>query len=79
MDNEQTLQNAQPVTDPYYTPEDSNKLVTAAKTDAIKEKLYRFFYNIWPSVNRVLSFFLYHLLRIIKGSVKIALEQFRQG
>ena len=43
-----------------------------------KERIYRFFYAIWPSVNRTLSFFFYHLLRIIKGGVKIALEQFHQ-
>jgi hypothetical protein len=50
-----------------------------AKITKIKEVLYRFFYNIWPSVNRVLSFFFYHIIRIIKGSVKIAMEQFRHG
>lgn len=47
-----------------------------AKISRIKESLYRFFYNIWPSVNRVLSFFFYHFIRIIKGSIKIAMEQF---
>lgn len=50
-----------------------------AKITKIKEVLYRFFYNIWPSVNRVLSFFFYHIMRIIKGSIKIAMEQFKQG
>ena len=50
-----------------------------AKLIRIKEILYRFFYNIWPSVNRVLSFFFYHIIRIIKGSIKIAMEQFHQS
>ena len=50
-----------------------------AKILKIKEALYRFFYNIWPSVNRVLSFFFYHIIRIIKGSIKIAMEQFRRS
>lgn len=43
-----------------------------------KERLYKFFYAIWPSVNRVIAFFLYHTLRIIKGSVKTAMEQFHR-
>ena len=42
-----------------------------------KERIYRFFYNIWPGINRVLQFFFYHLLRIIKGFFKIAMEEFR--
>lgn len=44
-----------------------------------KERLYRFFYNIWPSVNRVLTFFFYHLMRVIKGFFKIAMEEIRHG
>lgn len=50
-----------------------------AKLARIKENLYRFFYNIWPSVNRVLNFFFYHIIRIIKGSIKIAMEQFHRS
>lgn len=50
-----------------------------AKIARIKEGWYRFFYNIWPSINRVLSFFFYHIIRIIKGSIKIAMEQFKRG
>ena len=50
-----------------------------AKFISLKEVLYRFFYNIWPSVNRVINFFFYHTVRIIKGSIKIAMEQFHQS
>lgn len=46
---------------------------------SIKDRIYRFFYAIWPSVNRVLSFFFYHLLRIVKGFFKVAMEQFKRG
>ena len=49
------------------------------KIQRVKETLYRFFYAIWPSVNRVLSFFFYHLMRITKGFIKIAMEQLHQG
>ena len=45
----------------------------------IKEKTYKFFYNIWPSVNRVITFFFYHLMRILKGFFKVAVEQFKNG
>lgn len=45
----------------------------------IKEIIFKLFYALWPSVNRVLSFFFYHILRVIKGFFKVALEQFRQG
>jgi hypothetical protein len=45
----------------------------------LREGIYRFFYAIWPSVNRVLNFFFYHLMRIIRGFFKIAMEQFHQG
>lgn len=49
------------------------------KIQNLKDKTYKFFYNIWPSVNRVLSFFLYHILRVVKGFIRIALEQFKLG
>jgi hypothetical protein len=46
------------------------------KMQLLKERTYRFFYAIWPSINRIINFFLYHLLRIIRGFVRIAMEQF---
>ncbi len=58
--------------------EDQN-LQRDEKLRQVKDTVYKFFYAIWPSVNRVLSFFFYHLLRVIKGFFKVALEQFRQG
>lgn len=63
--------------DNLYT--SSQDLQNSQKIQNVKSVIYRFFYNIWPSVNRVLSFFLYHLLRVVKGFFKVALEQFRQG
>lgn len=57
--------------------QEEKNLERNAKIIKIKENLYKFFYNIWPSVSRVLSFFFYHIIRIIKGSIKIAMEQFR--
>ena len=62
---------------PNYTPTAEDQKLQRSYTISIwKDRIYRFFYNIWPSVNRVLSFFLYHLLRVIKGFVKVALSQF---
>ena len=55
------------------------QLQNAYQRQLWKERIYRFFYNIWPSVNRVLSFFFYHIMRIIKGSIKIAMEQFHKS
>lgn len=60
------------------TPEDQ-KIQREYVISVWKDKIYQFFYNIWPSVNRVLSFFLYHLLRVVKGFFKVAMEQFKQG
>lgn len=49
------------------------------KMQLLKERTYRFFYAIWPSVNRIINFVFYHLTRIIRGFVKIAMEQLHQG
>lgn len=68
----------QPV-DPYYSAGDSQSIEGNARRTAILESLHRFFYNIWPSVNRIITFFVYHFIRIMKGAVKIALEQLHQG
>ncbi len=63
-----------------YTPSTEDQQMQRAYTLSLwKDRIYRFFYNIWPSVNRVISFFLYHLLRVIKGFLKVALEQFKPG
>ncbi len=43
-----------------------------------KERIYRFFYNIWPGVNRVLTGFFYLILKIFKSFMRIALESFHQ-
>lgn len=39
-----------------------------------KDRIFRFFYNIWPSVNRVIAYFFYHIMRVLKGFFKIALQ-----
>jgi len=44
-----------------------------------KDRIYRFFYNIWPSVNRVITFFFYHFMRIMKGFMRSALESIKGG
>lgn len=44
-----------------------------------KDRIYRFFYNIWPGVRSVFAFVFYHLLRIIRGFFRIALEEFKHG
>lgn len=62
---------------PQY--QEEQKFQREQKIQNLKDNTYKFFYNIWPAVNRVLSFFLYHILRVVKGSVKIALEQFKLG
>lgn len=44
-----------------------------------KDRIYRFFYNIWPGVRGFLTFAFYHLFRIIRGFVRTAMEQFHQN
>jgi len=44
-----------------------------------KDRIYRFFYNIWPAVNRVITGIVYLIFKIIRGGVRIALEQFNRG
>lgn len=53
---------------------EEKKLQRDYKVQVVKDTIYRFFYNIWPSVNRVMTFFLYHLMRILKGFFKVALQ-----
>ena len=68
------MENDQPIQDP--TPED----IAAARSYKFqiwKERVYRFFYNIWPGINRFLSGFFYLLMRIIKGFIKTAMEEIR--
>lgn len=77
MVNENQVQNG--ATDAYYSSQDENVLKHQAQKQAIFEGIYRFFYAIWPSVNNFFSFIFYHTLRIIKGAVKTALEQLKQG
>lgn len=76
MENEEQVQQT---SDPYYSAGESESVTRNARRTAILESLHRFFYNIWPSVNRVLTFFVYHFIRIMKGAVRIALEQLHQG
>lgn len=47
------------------------------KIQTIKESVYRFFYNIWPSVQKTINFFVYYIVKTLKASVRIAMEQFR--
>ncbi len=76
MENEEQTQTTN---DPYYSALDSRSIEGGARRTAMLESLHRFFYNIWPSVNRIITFFVYHFIRIMKGAVKIALEQLHQG
>lgn len=41
-----------------------------------RQRIYRFFYNIWPAIYRILNGFFYLVIKIIKGGVKVAMEQF---
>lgn len=61
----------------YQTPEDQG-LERARVLQVWKERIYRFFYNIWPSVNNFLQGLIYHTFRIIRGGIRIALEQLKQ-
>ena len=42
-----------------------------------KERIYRFFYNIWPGVMSLFTGIIYFLFRVIRGGVRIAMEQFQ--
>ena len=57
--------------------EDDKVIERNYKLQKIYDAIYRFFYNIWPSINKTLNFFFYYLIKILKGFVKIAVEQFR--
>lgn len=57
--------------------EDDAKLERRAKLRQIKEAIYRFFYNIWPSVKNFLTMVFYHSFRIIRGGIRTALEQLK--
>lgn len=63
----------------YIQTSEDKKIQRDYKVSLWKDRIYRFFYNIWPSVNNVISFFFYHILRVAKGFFKVALEQFRRG
>lgn len=65
--------------DAYYSDQDENSLKRRAQRQSIFEAIYRFFYKIWPSINNFLNFIFYHTLRVIKGAVKTAIEQLKQG
>ena len=77
MENQNQVQSQS--TDAYYSDQDESKLKHQAQRQAIFEGIYRFFYAIWPSVNNFFIFIFYHTLRIIRGAVRTALEQFKQG
>lgn len=49
------------------------------KLQVWKDRIYRLFYNIWPSVTRTLAFVFYHLMRIIRGFFRTALESIKGG
>ncbi len=42
-----------------------------------KDKLTRFFANIWPTIKRTLDAIFYFILNLIKSVVKIAVEQIK--
>ena len=44
-----------------------------------KERIYRFFYNIWPALQQILMFVFYHTMRIVRGFFRTALESFKGG
>jgi len=44
-----------------------------------KDRIYRFFYNIWPAVNRTLTGFFYLMFRIIRGFFRSAMESLKGG
>lgn len=48
------------------------------KLQQIKESIYRFFYNIWPSVQSTLAFVFYHTFRIVRGGIRTAIQQLKQ-
>lgn len=54
------------------------KLARQYKVQRIKESIYRFFYNIWPSVQSTLTFVFYHTFRIVRGGIRTAIEQLKQ-
>lgn len=63
----------------YQPTQEDQMLKRQAMFQLWKDRIYRFFYNIWPAVNRVLSFFFYHTIRIVKGFFKIAFQSIRGG
>lgn len=58
----------------YIQTQEDLQFQRAQTVQTWKDRIYKFFYNIWPSVNRVLAFFLYHTMRVVKGFFKIAFQ-----
>lgn len=57
--------------------EDDAALERKRKIGIVKDSVYRFFYNIWPSIQKSINFFVYYIIKILKASARIAMEQFR--
>ncbi len=70
MENEPQIQQ--------QTQEDA-QLARSYKLQIWKERIYLFFYNIWPAVNRTLTGFVYLMFRIIRGFFRSAMESLKGG
>ena len=64
---------------PYNQYPTDQQMQNSYRMQAWRERIYRFFYNIWPSVYNVIAFFSYHAFRIIRGFFRIALESLKGG
>jgi hypothetical protein len=68
MDNQHNLNNSE-----------DNQLQRQYQREVWKERIYRFFYNIWPFFINILNFFFYHTFRILRGAFRTVIEQMKNG
>lgn len=62
----------------YFPPVDSSYSKSNVFFEKLKNVWQRFVYGmrqIWPWVYRLINFFVYETIKVIKGIVKIALQQ----
>lgn len=57
--------------------DDVQKQKLEQEVEIVKEEGYKFFYDIWPTINRVLNFIFYTILKVSKGFARIVMDQFR--
>ena len=70
MDGQETIQQQT---------QEEVQLARSYRLQVWKDAIYRFFYNIWPSVYQFLTGFFYLMFGIIRGFFRSAMESLKGG